>query len=56
MDECPYEDEECMACGDKMQRQLLGNHYDDECPKRIIECEHCQDEFMFVQKQASSSL
>ncbi len=53
---CPYEDEECLACGGSIQRRLLEKHHDEECPKRIIECEHCQDEFTFVQKQASSSV
>ncbi|XP_078371051.1 TNF receptor-associated factor 6-like isoform X1 [Oculina patagonica] len=52
---CPYEDEECLACGGSIQRRLLEKHHDEECPKRIIECEHCQDEFTFVQKQEHES-
>ncbi|XP_078367929.1 TNF receptor-associated factor 4-like isoform X2 [Oculina patagonica] len=51
-DECSYEEREvCLACEDNIQRRLLEAHRNDECPKRIIECVHCQDEFYFIQKQ-----
>lgn len=26
-------------------------HLADECPKRVIECVFCQDEFYFIKKQ-----
>lgn len=31
-------------------------HQNDSCPKRIIECAHCQDEYTFIEKQASIPL
>ena len=32
----------------------METHHNEECPKRIIECVHCQDEFTFIQKQVST--
>ncbi|XP_067054589.1 TNF receptor-associated factor 4-like isoform X2 [Acropora muricata] len=49
--DCPYEDTACSGCGENIQRRLLETHLDDECPKRIVECAFCQDEFYFIQKQ-----
>ena len=41
----------CSACQGSIQRRLLGTHLTDECPKRIVECVYCQDEFFFIEKQ-----
>ena len=48
---CPYEHVPCSACQGSIQRRLLGTHLTDECPKRIVECVYCQDEFFFIEKQ-----
>ncbi|XP_068698449.1 TNF receptor-associated factor 4-like [Montipora foliosa] len=50
-DDCPYEDTLCAGCDDSVQRRLLQIHLDEECPKRIVACIYCQDEFYFIQKQ-----
>lgn len=49
--ECCYEDQNCLACDARVQRRLLEHHHNEWCPKRIIECVHCQDEFTFIKKQ-----
>lgn len=49
--ECCYEDQNCLACDARVQRRLLEHHHNEWCPKRIIECVHCQDEFTFIEKQ-----
>ena len=54
--ECSYEDQNCLACDALVQRRHLEMHQNDSCPKRIIECAHCQDEYTFIEKQASIRL
>lgn len=49
--ECCYEDQSCLACHARVQRRLLEHHQNESCPRRIIECVYCQDEFTFIKKE-----
>jgi len=40
---CPLEEVECSNhCGVSMQRQYLQGHIKNECPRREVNCQHCQ--------------
>lgn len=48
---CEYEDVTCGDCYNEMQRRLLHNHTTSECRHRIVQCEYCQEEFEFREKE-----
>ena len=44
---CEYEDVTCDDCDREMQRRLLHKHTTSECHNRIVECEYCEENFVF---------
>ena len=41
-EECPYVDEKCSnECGDIVIRRAMENHLQEQCPRRMTRCEHC---------------
>ena len=32
-----------------MQKRLLQEHTTSECPNRIVQCEYCEEEFVFCE-------
>ena len=46
LDTCGYVYETCkLRCGVVLQRNELNVHEMEKCPQRIVECEHCNNEF-----------
>ena len=46
LDTCDYVYEMCkLRCGVVLQRNELSVHEMEKCPQRIVECEHCNNEF-----------
>ena len=46
LDTCSYVYETCkLRCGVVLQRNELSVHEMEKCPQRIVECEHCNNEF-----------
>ena len=46
IDTCGYVYETCkLRCGVVLQRNELNVHEMEKCPQRIVECEHCNNEF-----------
>ena len=46
LDTCGYVYETCkLRCGVVLQRNELSVHEMEKCPQRIVECEHCNNEF-----------
>ena len=46
LDTCGYVFETCkLRCGVVLQRNELSVHEMEKCPQRIVECEHCNNEF-----------
>ena len=46
LDTCGYVYEMCkLRCGVVLQRDELNVHEMEKCPQRIVECEHCNNEF-----------
>lgn len=50
---CPYVEEQCRDCEANIQRRHLNTHYKEECPKRLVECVHCQKKYRFMEKTVS---
>ena len=47
--ECSEMEETCkLGCGVKSTRSELEFHMTDNCVRRVIECEHCMNDFMFI--------
>ena len=41
-EQCPYVDEECSnECGEIVIRRAMENHLQEQCPRRMTRCEHC---------------
>lgn len=53
---CHYEDVVCDDCDEQMQRRFLEEHMTSECRNRIVQCEHCGEEFAFWRTEVSLSL
>ena len=51
--ECLYEDVACAKCNEHVQRALLRDHETSECRNRIVQCEHCEEEFEFWHKEVT---
>ena len=50
LDTCGYVYETCkLRCGVVLQRNKLSVHEMEKCPHRIVECEHCNNEFEFCE-------
>ena len=50
LDTCGYVYETCkLRCGVVLQRNELSVHEMEKCPQRIVECEHCNNEFKFCE-------
>ena len=50
LDTCGYVYETCkLRCGVVLQRNELSVHEMEKCPQRIVECEHCNNEFTFCE-------
>ena len=45
LNSCPYQLIPCTnECGAEVLRMYLDDHIEEECPKRIVECEYCEEE------------
>jgi TNF receptor-associated factor 4 len=45
LQECPYQLVSCSNdCGMNLQRRHLQNHLENDCPKRLIKCQYCNEE------------
>lgn len=44
---CGYEYVTCNDCSREMERRLLYEHFTSECENRIVQCEYCDEEFVF---------
>lgn len=48
---CEYEDQTCGDCNETMQRRFLHKHITSECLNRMVQCEHCGNEFAYCQTE-----
>ena len=51
---CQFVEVSCSNnCGSSVQRQCLANHKENECPRRIVNCQYCQvtGEHHFIENQ-----
>ncbi|XP_072172049.1 TNF receptor-associated factor 6-like [Diadema setosum] len=49
---CEFRTEPCPnLCGASMRRKSITNHLESSCPKRLVECEFCQMDIAFDDKQ-----
>ena len=52
---CDYEDILCPAeCGKRVAKSLLEKHLNENCPRRQVECEHCQTKVPISELQVCS--
>jgi hypothetical protein len=51
-EECQYVYEACEnECGETPMRKDMEDHLDNQCPRRIVDCEHCDMELEFMDLQ-----
>ena len=48
---CQYEDVTCDKCVGSVQRRLFDIHTTSQCPNRIIQCDYCEGNVEFWQKE-----
>lgn len=50
-EECKHKPMVCEKCGEHVSKQKIDQHKNRECPQRVVKCEHCHLDIVFVQKK-----
>ena len=57
LNSCPYQLMHCTnECGEDVRRSELGEHLTENCPKRLVNCQYCQEEVPYQLETGSSHL